>query len=204
MPFVPTPNCIQVELVHTWDGQVVENVVHYVRSAPWNLELMEEVAEQIVTQWNSIMKPLMPTTVSLILIRLTDMSDQEGPVLNFASLLPILGTNVSASLPNNCSVTITKRTAARGRSRRGRIYQIGLTEASVVANQVSGPAMAGYISFWTSIMALTITADEAIMVVNSTYSNGAPRSEGLATPVTNFTSDGFVDSQRRRLPGRGM
>ncbi len=34
--------------------------------------------------------------------------------------------------------------------------------------------------------------------------DGEPRVTGLVTPVTAYESDGVMDSQRRRLTGRGL
>ena len=51
---------------------------------------------------------------------------------------------------------------------------------------------------------LPVTLDPWSMVVVSRYENNAPRAEGIATLVDRLSSDGVIDSQRRRLPGRGM
>lgn len=203
MPFIPAANCVQVEMVYRWDNQIVQNVLHYVLEAPWSVGEMEELAAGIVTVWDAAWQPITPSNVTLISIRVVDLSSAEAPVVEWVTGLPLNGGSGSPSLPNNVTLAITKRTAFRGRSRRGRVYQIGLEEGAVTGNTVDSAKVAQYIANWEALNPITVGASEAIMVVASFYSDGSARSSALLTPIIGFTSDGLVDSQRRRLPGRG-
>jgi len=204
MEYIPVPNTAQLEFVFNWGGQVCQNVLHYVKASPWTITNLEELCGAAIGEYVSQFNINNPTNMSLTMVRATDLSSQNGPVYESSDTLPATGSNGSPSLPNNCAVVVTKRTALRGRSYRGRIYHMGLTEGSVTENQVLAASMTGILSRWTTLLALPLTADEALMCVVSRYNNNAPRTTGVATLVTNLTSDGFIDSQRRRLPGRGQ
>jgi len=205
MDYIPVPNTVQLELIQSWNGQVVENVLHYVKASPWNADEMEELAEQAKDQWNTSIRTQISDQLSLTEIRVTDLASQTGSVVNYGTGLPITGGQSSPSLPNNVAVVFTKRTALRGRSFRGRIYQPGLIEGSVIGNNVTSSTLTNLRNGWDAmrLLPLTIAVDEGLMVVVSRYADLAPRVTGVATLVTSITTDGVIDSQRRRLPGRG-
>lgn len=205
MPFVPTPNCVSVEMLYTQDGQQIENVLHYVKASPWGLASMEELAQGIFDIWSTTWAADNPTNLTWDGIRVTDLSSQTGPVLIFQDDLPIVGTNVSPALPNNCAMVVTKRTALRGRSFRGRVYHPGLTEARVTGNTITTNFATTVANQYENLIVIEVQggADEALMVVLSLVADGQPRTEGQATPVTRMEVNLTVDSQRRRLPGRG-
>lgn len=203
MPYIPVPNTAQVELVMNWQGQIVQNVLHYVKASPWDITQLTELCQACASDWDASLQALMPTTLSLIEVAAIDMSAQDAESVTYSTNLPLVGTNVSPSMPNNVAVCITKRTAKRGRSFRGRIYHPGLIDAYVTGNTVNADAVSGLVSAYSQFLSQGLTGDEANLCVVSRYSNNQPRSEGVATLVTNLTCDGVVDSQRRRLPGRG-
>ena len=205
MDYIPVPNTVQLELIQSWQGQVVENVLHYVKASPWNSDQMTELAEEAKEQFNATILTQLTSTLQLTMIRVTDLSSQTGSVVNYGTGLPAAGPQGSPSLPNNVAVVFTKRTELRGRSFRGRIYQPGLVEGAVVANSVTNPTLQNLRNGWDGmrLLTLTIAVDEALMVVVSRYADKAPRVTGVATLVSAITTDGVIDSQRRRLPGRG-
>jgi len=205
MPFIPTPNCVQLELVYDWDGQRCQNVLHYVKSAPWDSSDMFELCEQAKDTWNTYIVSRVSDTLSLVEIKCIDLSSQTGLVVNYTTGLPIQGGQTSPSLPNNCALVVTKRTLKRGRSYRGRIYHPGLVEGFVTGNNVLGATATAIRDAWDNFRGinLPVAVDDALMVVLSYYENNAPRAQGEATLVENLTVNTVVDSQRRRLPGRG-
>jgi len=203
MPYVPAANTCKAELVYNWDGQIVENVLFYTPQATLTLALMNELGAYLVNWFNVTMKGQLPTTISLINVRLTDLTTQTAPVANYATGLPIAGTSASPSLPNNCALVITKRTAFRGRSYRGRIYHPGLMEADVTNSQVSSGKVTTLLAAYNLIRLFTNLGTDWVMSNVSLVSGGFARVVAEVKPVVSFDSDGRVDSQRRRLPGRG-
>ena len=203
MAFIPILNVVQVELVFNWNGQVVENVLHYSKASPWNPAAAAELGAGLVTWWNTGMKPIVSSTLQFQQIKFTDLASETGFTLAYATGLPLNGTSGSPSSPNNVTVAMTKRTALRGRSYRGRIFHLGLVEEQCVNSALNTGVAAGLVALYAALTDFPLTGDEAILCVASRYNNGAPRVTGVATPVVSITTDGVIDSQRRRLPGRG-
>lgn len=203
MAFIPVPNVVQTELLYTWQGQECATILAYVSASPWNISKCEELGDGLEDAIQNGMRGFMSNTLQFNGIRFVDLSDQNGFVFDYVTGFPKTGALTGASMPNNVACVVTKRTPLRGRSFRGRIYMPGLTEDNVTANAIAGSLVTAYISFWNACLSFPLTADEALLCVVSRQSNNAPRTTGLATVVTHFTCDGIIDSQRRRLPGRG-
>lgn len=203
MPFIPVPGVVQAELIYNWNSQVVETVLHFRPSDPPTPTLMIELGVEMVTWWSGGLKGFQSNMLSLTQVKLTDLSTETAPVINHTALLPQTATNASPSMPNSVTVAITKRTVLRGRSFRGRIYHPGLVEAQVLNNTIDPPSLVNIIAEYSENIAFTTPGASWVMVVISRQTNNAPRVTGIDTGVLSLSSDGVVDSQRRRLPGRG-
>lgn len=203
MPFIPVEGTVQVEFLVSCNGQTVENVLHFTRDDLWTIADMETLASQLVAWWSSDIRPLVHTLTSLTQLRLTDLQTAISPVVFYNTGLPLVGTGASPSVPNNVSTVLTKRTFLRGRSFRGRIYTYGMMESQMDGDAINGAVTTAYINAYTNILALTVGAVPVVMTVVSRQQNGVPLTAGVATQVVTITSDGVVDSQRRRLRGRG-
>jgi len=203
MPFVPVTNVLQAEIRYLMDNQRVENTLYFHR--PTGVVQVNAVglADYLFNWWNTSMKPLLASTVQLREIFVTDLSSANSFTHTRVSSPVVAGTRVGAAMPNSIALAISFRTANRGRSFRGRNYVMGSTEGDVVDNTFTGAyvdaVQAAYVAMNAGLGALNF-----VWVVVSRFSNGAPRAIGLATPITVVgVFDGIVDSQRRRLPGRG-
>ena len=204
MAFIPVPDAIQVELVYLWNGQRCQNVLHYMTVGAPTVEQMEAVAQFFVDWFGTTMDLLTVNTCSLVEIRVFDMATENAPGITYASGLPLLGAiTSSATMPNSVTVSVTKRTALRGRSFRGRVYQVGLTEGMVEGNNVIPAQVAAITAAWNTVKDITDGTEVFTLGVVSRFSGGQPRTQGIITEVQSFTCDGVIDSQRRRLPGRG-
>lgn len=204
MPYIPVSDTVMAELFMIWDSQLIETVLHFSPVvAGYNLAQMGDLGDALVTWWGTNIKPGMPTTLSLSGVKITDMASETGPVVDVSTGLPVIGTNASPSLPNNVACVFTKRTALRGRSYRGRIYHPGLCESMVTGNTVLASQVTTNITAYNLLRSFTANTKVWKLQVVSRRFEGADRLTGVTEPVTGFTSDGVVDSQRRRLPGRG-
>lgn len=203
MAFIPVPNVLQVELIYLWAGQVVETVLHYQPDGAISVPEMSGLAANMVTWYDVQMQPLHHTSIQLTQVKVTDLSTDSAPVINYTTGLPLVGTVGADGLPNNVALVITKRTAMRGRSYRGRIYHPGLAESQCAGNQVAGATVTSLLAAYNLLLTQTVSAETYHMVVVSRQHNNAVLDEGVATLVASLDTDGFVDSQRRRLPGRG-
>jgi len=203
MAFIPVPGVIQAELIYNWNSQVVETVLHFRPSDPPTPTLMEELGTEIVTWWSGGIKGFMSNMITLTQVKLTDLTTNTAPVINWTTLLPQTATNTSPSMPNSVTVAITKRTILRGRSYRGRIFHPGLCEAQVLNNTIDPPTLVNLIAEYSEMISFVTPGASWAMVVISRQENNVPRVTGTDQGVISLSSDGVVDSQRRRLPGRG-
>lgn len=203
MPFIPAERCAMLELVFTYDGQICENTLYFVDDVGWTVLKMNSLAAALKTWWDTNIKANVPPTLSLDLIRVTDLTTQTSPGIEYSTGLPLAGTSGGAQLPNNVTGSVTFLTDQRGRSFRGRNYVLGLMEVQVTGNLLSSGIVAVWEAAYEDLIALAVTLDH-VWVVLSRFSLKAPRAAGVMTPVTGARMNNVVDSQRRRLPGRGQ
>jgi hypothetical protein len=107
-------------------------------------------------------------------------------------------------VPNNTAYVLSLKTAARGRSSRGRNFIAAIPQSSLLtANTVTSGLRTGLVTAYENLIG--VGADlGATWVIVSKISGGAPRTTGVTTPVTTVdTFDDVLDSQRRRQLGRG-
>ena len=203
MPFVPVPDCVKAEFIYTADGQTCENVHYFEMGGPFSPVQFGAFGDTLVAWWKTWFVNMYPATVTLQEIVLTDMTFQAAPGAIFTAGLPVVCTRAGAQLPNNVALCFTKRTTLRGRSYRGRTYFGPLTETDVTAHIANASIIDGMITRMEDLRVMDVGADTWQMVIVSTRANNDWRTEGLTTPVNSISTDGIVDSQRRRLPGRG-
>lgn len=207
MAFVPSPDTVQAELVFSYDGQVVQNVLHYTPSVALTDDLMTELADELITWFDTSLDVVVSDQLTLELVRVTDLTTQFSNGFDITGGLPLSGTLTGSShtpLPSNVALSITKQTFFRGRSRRGRVFHCGLTDGQVTFNNVTASALTAILGAWTALIDLSTTGADWELQVLSRVENGVDRAQALLTPVEFMSSDGVIDSQRRRLPGRGQ
>lgn len=204
MVFVPGPNIAQAEIRMVQDSQQIENVLYFDMGGVATPSDYEQLAFDLWQWWAADRAPLTAPQVSLVEVYVTDLTSDTAPVYSYTGTSgPITGTAASAVLPANVTICVSFRTAGRGRSARGRNYVPGLTEADVVNNTLDAGTAGSILEAYQELLpegAITT----GTWVVFSREEDGAPRTIGLAQPVTSVViTDRTVDSQRRRLPGRG-
>lgn len=203
MPFVPTPNVALCELNYDWDGQRVNNTLWFEnQGVEFDITTLGTLANALSTYWQgSMMLELSNQITFRGVIAYAQFSDTAPAVASAGvSVDGLVGDSTQA---NNVSWAVKFNTAARGRSGRGRNFVPGIPKASIVRNTVDAAFASNILLVYNNILVEPTLADFAWVVV-SHFSGGAPRAAGLVQAVTGATySDLTVDSQRRRLPGRG-
>lgn len=210
MPFVPVPSTVMVEMRMRLDAQEIENTLYFEKATAWTVAQYTALANAMIVWWNTAYGLVLSSDLSLVEVYITDLTTATSPVHAQAAPIPNpTGTVPTATLPNNVSLTVSFRTANRGRSYRGRNYVPGLPENAVTLNTVQPSTVAGIQNAYTGLFAVA-DGQSIEWVVVSRYSGidgdgkPIPRTIGLATPVTAaIVVDAIVDSQRRRLPKRG-
>lgn len=203
MATIPVPNVVQLELIYTFNSDVMENVLHYQIPGTANADDLTALAAAAYTEWVTNLRASISQSVFLRSIKVTDLTTNVSPTVTWGVGLPQAGSLVGTPAPNNVTCCFTKRTNLRGRNNRGRIYWPLLATSEITNNVLSGARVTAIVNGLANFRVLNTALGDWEMVVVSRYFNNSPRASGIFTPVTNFTSDGIVDSQRRRLPGRG-
>jgi hypothetical protein len=188
-----------------WDNQICNNVLHYVEPTTTFAPDPAALAERLAAWWNVNIRPKVSSSCVLTAIITTSLETVGAPGTLYTTGLPMPGQHFSPQLPNNATLAMSLNTALRGRSFRGRIYHIGLTEGDVIANTIEPSFLGTLITAYQAarVLAGSGSGPTFQLAVLSYYANLAIRSVPVATPVTSISSDGIVDSQRRRLPKRG-
>jgi hypothetical protein len=139
------------------------------------------------------MRTFWPTTSSLQLFRYTPLDGVSASTVTshvFAGL-----DAAEAMAPSLCCV-VTLRTALRGRTHRGRVYQGPFTESQNNFGSINTAFVTGTVTQWTNFRtALTGSGVSLVVAHYPTPTTPAPSAED----VTSFSSDTKWDTQRRRL-----
>lgn len=203
MAFIEIPNVALVELVYNHLGEVCENTLYIRDPAGWTFSKLDDLCALMKGWWDTEMQALASAATSLDKIIATDQADANGPTALYTTGLPLAGTAASAPMPGNVTAATTFLTDLRGRSYRGRNYFVGLVENAVTGNALDSSYQAGIQAAYEALPAL-LTAEGWTHVVASRYTGKAPRGTGISTTVSAYRTEQYIDSQRRRLAGRGL
>lgn len=201
MPFVPVVNAVEVTVKYMYRQQLCENVYGFLDND--GLPTTADVDNLLVLmeQWlNDEYMPFLSDNVSGLALHARSLTTITSPVADRA--FTTTGGIVVAADPNNVSLAVSFRTGIPGRSFRGRSYIIGIPADQINENEVSGTFLANMITAYEALAPIMGTMwSHAVL---SKFTGGAPRVSGVASPVLSYLfSDNIIDSQRRRLPGRG-
>jgi len=203
MAFIPVTNCVMAELRFTLDGQHVENTLYFQRASAWTAPLGVLLGDHLFTWWVDNMAPDLSDAISLDTVHVTDLTTVSGFAVDFVPAASEPGIVGNPSLPNNCAICISFRTEARGRTGRGRNYICGIPQSHVTLNTLDTGDGIDFVAAYNALPTVA-GASAATWVVVSRFLDGAPRAAGLTRSITTvILQDLTIDSQRRRLPGRG-
>lgn len=192
-------------------GQLYMNRFHV--SGPYNggvkvaptPQTMAGLVSVVATWLENVLGPLLSSEMSFIEVAARQLMAEGG--LTAVQQVNSGGTEEAGSAPGNVALCVSLVGATAGKSARGRLYQGGIPTTAIDGNLVSGAFAAGLQAAWNELKVLLENEfgdPEHRMVVYSTRFQGADRFTGVATPVASVAvRDLVVDSQRRRLPGRG-
>lgn len=209
--WVPAPNTVQLEAVYSTYGGFAENVFHVQGNGP--ITDIAGLAQQLITtyqNWETAFgRQLRSSAYGLRKVSVRDIGQQNGPVWENSQL--IVGTRTPDPVPDNATIAVKWITGRGGRSYRGRSYHIGLTVDMVSGDQLSSavqtPMLTAYNALLTAISGVAWNSygpTQGSMVVVSASHNKVARATAEITPITQAVFADFnLDSQRRRLRGRG-
>lgn len=190
------PLVARISMLFTRDARTFVNTFHLARSTGWTLAQLQQAVVDTASWWSLYYKQSQGAGVALAQIqgRLYDPAQPLAYDLNVTPPEP--GTIASTLEAANATATMSWRTGLAGRKYRGRMYVPSLVESGVNANDTLNAAL------------LALLANAANRFVGTWWSNQATpvvfhRSTNGLTLITSFVLDAILDSQRRRLPGRG-
>lgn len=211
MPFVPVENTALVEVRMDFDAQKVENTLWVENDAAWDAASLTTLCNNIRDWFDGALGPVLSNAVTLREVVATDQTTDTASQVTVDGG-GLIGGVSGESLPGNVSLAVSFHTALRGRAFRGRNYLVGIPISAregiaVVSDVYAANVIAAYTGLIDAALAGTNT-----WVVASRFSGIAgtpprpvPRVAGVTTPITNVAlADLGLDSQRRRLPGRGQ
>jgi hypothetical protein len=203
MAFVPTPNTVRVIFQFAYGESIVEVTIAITKATAWTGADFDDLMPELQTWWDTELKPYMTGAIALTNIKATDISSETGTVRELPIVPPIAGTGDAATLPANAAYVTTFNTPLRGRSYRGRAYLPGIPQNKRVGAQDVDPTWAANVIAAFSYINSYLEVGWFHAVV-SLFHDLFPRVTGVATPITSYAGDFHIDSQRRRLAGRGI
>lgn len=207
MAFVPTPQTASVSLRYTAANQLLENTLYFFKDdGQWDVSSLAELTEDVETWWLTTHRAVTCNIVEYREIVATDISTEAGVQVTRSTVPTPIGLIEQPHLPLNVTIALSFRTNQRGRSFRGRNYWPALGEGQVSGNNLNPATATQFVDAYFQLVAPAPALRPGFTwVALSRYSDGQPRAEGLATLITNvLLTDTIIDSQRRRLPGRGQ
>ncbi len=205
MPQSPVPNCAQAVLNYQSDSGDARNVLHFQQAPdfPFDNINLEALALAVHTWWTPNLRPHVSTTHRLESIITRDMGQVPGEI--HERVVNELGGNTAARTPSNVTSAFTLRTGQGGRSGRGRIFHVALSSGYFTGDTLTAGDLANMLTAYNALKVLPPVGSgpEFQLVVVSRFANGVQRPTGIKNRVTAITNDGILDSQRRRLKGRG-
>jgi hypothetical protein len=205
MAFVPATDVVQANLRFTLLDQQIENTLYFgFDNGGVQPSDMQTLGTDLISWWGTNVGPHVLDDLVMREVYLTDLTTQTAPTVTVVPGNNTTGDGTADPLPNNVALCVSFRTEGRGRSARGRNYVSGFGENAVSGNAFTNTISNGVRDAYEELLDATTYTAAWTWVVLSRFEDGQPRSAGLVQPVTAVVlTDITVDSQRRRLPGRG-
>lgn len=193
--FHPVTNTVEVTLKASRAGQERRNIIHYRYQNP------RPTSAELLNLLNDMELAVLDTYENFVAlgtvwyeVTAADIHDQGGA---FASKqVNRLGVGGSQVFPGQVSHCLTKRTGARGRSYRGRLFLIDLPEDYFNGDDMN-PIYLPTVTQFANQLLTQRQNGRFVPCVASRHLNGS-------TDLNAITFDLIADTQRRRGKGRGI
>lgn len=164
---------------------------------------MNTVAGIFHTWWSNYYKAAVPAVVSLTQVSLR-LLDPSNPLAVDQPVSPAEpGTRTGTAASGNVTLTTSWRTGLAGRLYRGRIYVPALSESDVFTNDTVVSAEIALLAIAAAQLISQLATNATPLVIFHRPHLPPHVHDNTATVVTSYVLENIVDSQRRRLPGRG-
>ena len=206
-PKPPTAHTAKIAIGWQYLGQQLETIF-----------CVEDPTDSIFSDPETFLNAIKPFVISDLIPHM--FSNLTFNMLGFEDIrtVPFGGTSIgisppvaggltsSGNLPGNVCLAIKKNTGGLGRSHRGRTYWpitdiAALATGDTVQSAYAAAVQGALLSFQADVEGIVVGSAFGIV---SYFLNKVLRTNGLFQRVTEWSlTDMVIDSQRRRLPGRG-
>lgn len=204
MPFQPVGNAAEIAVRGSLDGQECVNTIGVLGSVGWGQTDLSDLCTIVRDIWDTSFLPIITsayTAIEVVGRGLRTESDFDADAQFDATSD---GQADGFPMPNNVTIAVSFRTGLVGRSYRGRNYWPGLTSTQVAGNTVLTAHITAMRAAYSALRTAINETEVWVMGVISRVQEGVVLESGIVTPITTFAvADATIDSQRRRLPGRG-
>lgn len=206
MATIPVENVAEVEIRQMIFGQLIENTLYFLLNDGWSPELLSDLATSVGVWFIEEVLPSLSAEISVREVLARDLSTGAS-AQGIYSPPANAGASGANAAPSNVAIAISLRTALAGRSFRGRNFIAGISNANTIENQVDTATADIIVAAYNLMMGTYVSA--AVPGVSwgvvSRFADGAARVAGVFTPIVLASlTDYFIDSQRKRLTGRGQ
>jgi hypothetical protein len=171
------------------------NVFH-VRVAGAGASELPGIADAFDTHDTTYGRAMRTTECLLDRITVTNISTSSQDQYTKPITPPRPGTNGTGSTPGNVTSTVSWRGLFVGRQYRGRTYVVDTPNDAITAGETLTGSRSGILATWAvNLLAALSSVGNPLVVASFTHN--------AAYAVVSAVIDNILDSQRRRLPGRG-
>jgi len=203
MAFIPVSEAAKAAIAFSMTAQRVLITLTFRLTASYDLTNLADLALKLHQWYTTYLKGNLSGAIALTDIVCTAIHSATAPQHTRIVSPSEAGTAGASSLGLGEAMVVTLRTPLRGRNYRGRTYLPGVGGLyRTDPGNISTTGTSQIIAAMAKLIDPLVMGSH-IMVVPSRFTNNAPRVNGIANPVTALSMDTFVDSQRRRLIGRG-
>ncbi len=194
---IDNPAVARIALVGAKDVREMINTFHMTRvdGAELGLADLPNMANTLKAWYDASYKPQIQglNYTNLITVRKQSHADPLAYDLGYTN---DFGTNTGTELPANDTIAVSWRTGKAGRAQRGRFYAMGVPEEDVGGGDtITSAAQIAFAVLAQDLLTRLAAAGLKLVIFH--------RLLGTYTPIISVIVDSLLDSQRRRLPGRG-
>lgn len=198
MPIPDAPTVAKVAMLFTRDTRNFVNTFHVQKDTPLVLTDLEAIADLAHAWWTEEFKQSQPAAIILQQVQVRKYDPDDPLAFDKFVSPPEPGLLSGTTAPANATSTFSWRTGLAGKKYRGRIYVPGLREGDIGEDdRIASPLAALFAAAISGFL-------DKFGLVGSTYKAVVfHRLTATATRIITAVIENIVDSQRRRLPGRG-
>jgi len=203
MAFQKVTNTAEINVIYTLNAEPVQNVFYAKFGGAYALANLQALADEVDLAVAANWLALQPVEASYVRTEVRGLTvENDFFASTSASAGP--GTDLSATLPNQVTLSIKRASGLTGRSARGRTYWIGIPRDKAQAVDENRITLAYRTLVVAAIEQIRIRIGTVFLwdpVIVSRISGGVKRPEGVTFGwLSSTVVDDIFDTQRDRLP----